>query len=138
MERGWIDVPAIVALDVYEDGRHVGNTAEGRLRLSSGPHALDFVNEELGVRVRTGAAVYPGKVTSVFPALPRGTLAIRAEPWAEVWLDGRHLGETPLVDVPSDLGLHDVVLRHPDLGERRTQVRVAADAPAQVTVDLRE
>jgi hypothetical protein len=138
MERGWIDVPATVALDVYEDGRHLGNTTDGRLRLSSGPHALDFVNEELGVRVRAGAAVYAGKVTSVFPALPRGRLAIRAEPWAEVWLDGRHLGETPLVEVPSDLGLHEVVLRHPDLGERKTQVRVAAHAPAQVSVDLRE
>jgi hypothetical protein len=138
MERGWIDVPATVALDVYENGRHLGNTTDGRLRLSSGPHALDFVNEELGVRVRAGAAVYAGKVTSVFPALPRGRLAIRAEPWAEVWLDGRHLGETPLVEVPSDLGLHEVVLRHPDLGERKTQVRVAAHAPAQVSVDLRE
>jgi hypothetical protein len=62
---GWIDVPAVVALDVYEDGRHLGNTADGRLRLSSGPHALEFVNEELNVRVRVAALVHPGKVTSV-------------------------------------------------------------------------
>jgi hypothetical protein len=62
---GWIDVPAVVALDVYEDGRHLGNTGDGRLLLPAGQHALEFVNEDLGVRVRAAARVQPGKVTSV-------------------------------------------------------------------------
>jgi len=80
VERGWIDVPAAVALDVYEDGRHLGNTTDGRLRLPSGVHALDFVNDELGVRLRTSATVYPGKVTSVTPALPSSTIAVSDAP----------------------------------------------------------
>jgi hypothetical protein len=100
---------------------------------ASAPHMPATGKESARLRP---ASIEP--LTSVFPTLPRGRLAIRAEPWAEVWLDGRHLGETPLVEVAADLGLHEVVLRHPDLGERRTQVRVAADAPAQITVDLRE
>ncbi len=136
---GWIDVPSGLPLDVYENGRKVGTATNTnrRLRLVPGAHSLEFVNEELGVRVRTNADVQPGMVTPVSPALPRGTLAINAEPWAEVWLDGQPLGETPIGEVPSDLGLHEVVFRHPELGERRTQVRVAANAPAHVTVDLR-
>jgi hypothetical protein len=70
VERGWIDVPAVVALDVYEDRLHLGNTASGRLRLPSGIHALEFVNDELGVRVRSSAVVRPGKVTRVILRYP--------------------------------------------------------------------
>jgi len=88
VEGGWIDTPAIVALDVFEGDHRVGNTTDGRLRLPSGMHALDFVNKELGVHVRANATVYPGKVTRVAPALPHGTLAIADAP-ADVTVDLR-------------------------------------------------
>jgi hypothetical protein len=92
---GWIDVPAVVALDVYEDGRLLGNTAEGRLRLPAGQHALEFVNKDIGVRVRAGALVQPGKVTSV-------------------------------------------IVRQPDLAERRVQANLAADGSPPASVALTE
>jgi len=63
VEGGWIDTPAIVALDVFEGDHRLGNTTDGRLRLPSGMHALDFVNEELGVHGTLAIADAPADVT---------------------------------------------------------------------------
>jgi hypothetical protein len=35
------------------------------------------------------------------------------------------------------VGTHDIVFRHPDLGERHQTVVVTATEPARVSVDLR-
>jgi hypothetical protein len=39
------------------------------------------------------------------------------------------------VSVP--IGTHEVIFRHPELGERRSSVNVATGAPTKVSVDLR-
>ena len=67
-------------------------------------------------------------------ALP---VALNATPWAEVWVDGERIGETPLGNVPVPIGAHEIVFRHPDLGERRAYATVAVGGPTRVGVDLR-
>ena len=44
---------------------------------------------------------------------------LNALPWAEVWIDGRRIGETPLANIKIPLGDHEAVFRHPQLSERR-------------------
>jgi hypothetical protein len=68
---------------------------------------------------------------------PKGTVAVNAQPWAEVWIDGERIGETPIGSVALPLGVHEVVFRHPELGERRATTTVTAGAPARLSVDLR-
>ena len=58
-------------------------------------------------------------------------------PWAEVLVDGRVLGETPLANLQLPIGVHQLVFRHPDLGERAQTVTVRLDGPNRVTADLR-
>jgi hypothetical protein len=67
-----------------------------------------------------------------------GTVNINAMPWAEVWLDGRDLGQTPLGNVQIPIGSRELVFRHPDLGERRATVLVTLKEPARISVDLRK
>jgi serine/threonine-protein kinase len=62
---------------------------------------------------------------------------VNATPWAEVWIDGRSLGETPLANVEVPVGEHELVFRHPDLGERRQRVVVRADAVALASATFR-
>jgi len=54
---------------------------------------------------------------------------------AQVWLDGTHLGAAPLVDVPIDLGTHQLVVRHPTAGEERRTI-AATSAPVRVEIDF--
>ena len=57
--------------------------------------------------------------------MPNGTLNINAQPWAAVWLDGNSIGETPLGNLSVVPGEHEIVFRHPELGERRERTMVA-------------
>jgi hypothetical protein len=63
-------------------------------------------------------------------------LSVNAMPWAELWVDGSRVGETPLGNVPVRIGKHEIVLKHPQFGERRLQVLVRADTPARASVDM--
>ena len=60
-----------------------------------------------------------GKVTPIKVEFPKGTIALNAVPWAEVWVDGEKIGETPIGNLSLSLGPHEVVFRHPELGEQR-------------------
>lgn len=74
------------------------------------------------------------------PAEPAATatLRINAIPWADVELDGRSLGTTPLTHVELAPGPHTLVLTNPVLGRSRTErIEVAAGERRDVIVELR-
>ena len=134
---GWVSVVAPVEVEVHEGGRSLGTSQSDRLMLPSGPHTLEIVNQALGYRVTRSVTVVPGKVSPVRLEWPNGTMALNAQPWAEVWVNGKPLGETPIGSVTVPIGIHEVIFRHPELGEQVVRATVTATAPARVTVDLR-
>jgi hypothetical protein len=70
--------------------------------------------------------------------MPKAAVALNAVPWAEAWVDGERIGETPIGSVSLAIGPHEVVFRHPDLGEKRVVTTVTLGTPAKVTVDMRK
>jgi serine/threonine-protein kinase len=64
-------------------------------------------------------------------------MAINAIPWAEVFVDNARVGETPIGNIAVPIGSHEVIFRHPELGERRLSVTVSVGEPMKVGVDLR-
>ena len=48
------------------------------------------------------------------------------------------LGTTPIANVSVPIGTHEIVWRHPELGERRQSVTVTAKAPVRIAMDLRK
>ena len=133
---GWIVVACPIPVEILENGDLVGSSNVARVMMASGSHVLDFVNTDVGYRARRTIDVVAGKTTRVPMELPQGALSVNAMPWAELWVDGSHVGETPLGNVPVRIGRHDIVFKHPQLGERRLQVLVRADTPARVSVDM--
>jgi hypothetical protein len=133
---GWVSVGSPVALSIYEGGRLLGSTIDSdRLMLPAGRHDLEFVNEDLGFRTTRAVDVVPGEVKAI-AVQPQGAVNLNAIPWAEVFIDGQRAGETPLANVSVPLGTHEIVFRHPELGERRVTTTVKAGAPIQVSVDF--
>jgi hypothetical protein len=134
---GWvrIDVPADV--QIFENGRVIGNSDFERIMLPVGRHDLEFVNEPLGYRERRAVQIAPGLTSTIRLELPRGSMAINAIPWAEVLVDGARVGETPIGNITVPIGPHEVLFRHPELGERRLSVTVTTREPLKVGVDLR-
>jgi hypothetical protein len=134
---GWVSVKTPVPMQVFEEGRLVGTTEIDRIMLPVGTHRLEIVSEALGYRSRQEVAIRPGQTSTLRLDLPTGVLALNAQPWAEVWIDGERIGETPIGNLTRTIGPHQVVFRHPDLGEKKATVVVTLKEPARVGVDLR-
>ena len=133
---GWISVTSPAEVQIYEGGRLLGSSRTDRLMVSAGTHELEVVNESLGYRSTRSVIVSAGKVSPVRLDWPNGTMAINAHPWAEVWVDGERVGETPIGSVTVPIGTHEVVFRHPQLGQRVVKATVTANTPARVGIDL--
>lgn len=134
---GWLTVSSPVEADILDNGVLIGRTSTPRLLLPVGRHELDVVNEALAYRVRRTVVIAGGRTATLALEPESGRLNVNAEPWAEVWIDGARVGETPLANVTLPIGFHEVVLRHPQYGERRQTVAVGVGTPARVGVDLR-
>jgi hypothetical protein len=134
---GWVSIVSPIEVQIFEDDRLVGSSRGDRIMMSVGDHSLHIVNEALGYRATRVVPVSPGKVTPVRIEMPKGSLSLNASPWAEVWVNGARAGETPIGNVSLPIGTHDVVFRHPELGEQRHTVTVTLAGPARLSVDMR-
>jgi PEGA domain len=132
---GWVAVFAPVVLDVAVNGRSIGTTEQNRLMLPPGRHELTLTNQELGYKGVQEVEVQPGEVRSL-TVDPRGPVNFNAIPWAEVWLDGQKLGDTPLANMRVPLGTREFVFKHPQFGERKVTASIRADQPAAIGVDF--
>ena len=135
---GWIAVAAPADVQIFENKRLIGSSQSDRLMVSAGRHEIEIVNDTVGYRTTRTVQVAAGKVTPIKVEFPRGTIALNAVPWAEVWVDGEKIGDTPIGNLPLALGPHEIVFRHPELGEQRHAALVTLKAPARLSVDLRK
>jgi hypothetical protein len=135
---GWISVSTPKTVQLFEDGRLLGSSDTERVMVPAGTHQVEIVNESLGYRSTRAVQVSAGKVSSIKIEFPKGMIALNAVPWADVWIDGEKVGETPIGNLPLTIGPHEIIFRHPDLGEQRQLVTVTLTAPTRVSVDMRK
>jgi PEGA domain-containing protein len=132
---GWVDVVAPIVLDVAEGGRSIGTTEQSRMLLPPGRHELTFSNKDLDYTSSQAVDIEPGEIETV-RLDPRGTLNLNASPWAEVWINGKKVGDTPMANLSYPLGTHEIVFKHPQFGERRRTTTLRAGAPVPLSVDM--
>jgi eukaryotic-like serine/threonine-protein kinase len=133
---GMVAFDSPLELRLLEDGHLLGLSNGAPLVLSPGRHRLDLINDALEMKLSRTVTIDAGKTARVAVAAPNGTLNVNATPWAEVSVDGQSIGTTPLGNVPVAVGTHDMVWRHPQLGEKRRTVVVGAQTPVRLTMDM--
>jgi serine/threonine-protein kinase len=134
---GTVEVVSPVSLNVSEGGRPLG-TSGAPIQLSVGRHSLEIGRDDLGYHAAQVVDVQPGRPHRIQPSLPTGVANLNATPWAEVWIDGRKVGETPLGRVQLTIGSHEVQFRHPELGDQTRTLVVTTGSVALVSVDLKK
>lgn len=134
---GWVTVKAPVSVEIREGGRLLGTSDTDRVMMAAGRHDLELVNETLGLRLTRVVQVPAGKVAPISIDLPSGVVNLNASPWAEVWIDGQRVGETPIGNLSVPIGPHEVVFRNPQLGEKRHAISVTLSAPVRLSVDMK-
>jgi hypothetical protein len=138
MAAGWLSVTSPITLQMRERGKIIGTTESERVMLPAGDHEIDFSNDALGFQTQRRLKVSAGKSTAAQIEVPNGTISLNATPWAEVFIDGQRVGETPIGNLSKPIGRHDVLFRHPEFGERRETIVVTVGQTARLGVDLRK
>ena len=128
---GWLSLVSPFVVDIAENGQSIGSSEESRLMLPPGRHRLTFSNRELGFSQSQDVDIEPGGVKSV-TIDPKGNVNLNASPWAEVYLDGAKLGDTPLAGIQVRLGTREFVFKNPQFGEKRITATVRGGKEPQV------
>jgi hypothetical protein len=123
---GGVRIASPIPVQVVEGNRVLGSSANGPVLMSPGVHQLELINSTFGYRTMETVRISAGRVAPLELKPPNGSVSINAQPWAQVFIDGRAVGETPLANLSIPLGEHEVVFRHPQLGERREKAIVQA------------
>jgi hypothetical protein len=134
---GSVSITTPVVVQVFEGQRLIGTSDIEKIMLTSGDHDLELVSESVGFRAARKVRVSANQIATVALDMPKTQVSINALPWAEVVVDGTKIGETPLGNVSMALGPHEIVFRHPQLGERRMTTTVTLKDANRVSMDMR-
>jgi serine/threonine-protein kinase len=130
---GGIRFSSPIELKVLEGDRVLGSTADGPIVAAAGTHELDLINTTFGYKARQTVTIRAGQITSLSVTPPNGRVSINALPWAQVWIDGAQVGETPLANLSVPVGEHEIVFRHPQLGERREKAVIRSGVLTRIS-----
>jgi hypothetical protein len=130
---GLLQVYSRLPMDVYIAGKRIGATGDREIALPPGRHRVEFVSERLNYRGEATINIRSAAFTTHNVTLPMGSLLIETEPGAEIIVEGQPAGVAPVGVVSAPLGTAEVVIRHPERGERREVVEVRHG----VTTELR-
>jgi hypothetical protein len=135
---GWVSVVTPIEVQVFDGNELIGTSTTDRILVLAGRHNLSLVNADLKYRATRTVQVEPGRVAMVRVEPPNGILNVNALPWAEVLVDGRRVGETPIANLAIPIGAHEITLRNPKFPEQKRSVVVSLGGPIRVGVDLRQ
>jgi hypothetical protein len=134
---GGVKITSPIEFQVFENGNLIGSTT-GPIAIMDGPHTFDLVNEPLGYRTRQTVNVKAGQMSAVTVPVPNGRVSINAVPWADVWVDGKPVGQTPIANLSLPIGPHEVVFRHPQFPDQRQTWMVKAEGTTMVSAKFQQ
>jgi eukaryotic-like serine/threonine-protein kinase len=102
----------------------------------STPSPVPAVSPSVASRTahETSVAPVPAPATPAPPV--QGWLLVLMKPWADVTVDGRTLGATPLERIPLSPGSHAVILTHPQYQPLTQRVEIRAGETTTIQLDL--
>ena len=133
---GWLTISGPFEVEVVEHDDVIGTSETSRIMLAAGRHDIMLISRSLGYQEARKIDVTAGKTTALRIDPPKVSVSVNARPWAELVLDGVGIGQTPLANVQITVGTHEMLFRHPQLGERKQTIVVNAKGPNRIAADL--
>ncbi|HEY8210890.1 MAG TPA: protein kinase [Myxococcaceae bacterium] len=137
-EMGIMAFNSTPTMDVWVDGVLRGRTPMSA-KFPPGDHAVVFREDRLGLTRSETVSLSAGDFRRREWRPGKGTVTIRAVPYAEVFVGEKRLGLTPLEPVPLYEGNHQFRFVNKETGRNETQlVAVLPGQDSLVKVDLRQ
>ena len=127
---------APIELQIYEGEKHLGSTV-GPVAILEGTHNVELSNTNVGFVAHEVVSVKPGELTTRTIHLPSGKLSVNAVPWADVWIDGTSVGQTPLANLAVGVGEHQIVFKHPDFSDQQMTALVKVDGVTRLSATMK-
>jgi hypothetical protein len=132
LRTGNIKVASPITLTVLENSRQIGSVPGAELKVTPGKHDIELVNTALGYRLKQSVEIEAGQTVTIHVAPAQGWATIYAVPTAEVSIDGRPVGRTPLGPLPLALGEHTVTFTHSTGATDRQRIKVSSGETIRV------
>jgi hypothetical protein len=133
---GWLSISAPFDVEVVEDADVIGTSGVSRIMLAAGRHSVVLTNRSVGYQETRKIEVTPGRTTVIKVDPPKASVGVNARPWAEVLLDGKSVGQTPIANLLVSVGPHEIVFRNPQFAERKQAIVVTAKGLNRIAVDF--
>jgi hypothetical protein len=133
---GWAVVSSPFDVQVLQDNNIVGSGRSAKIMVPAGKHTFAIVNQTLGYQDTRTVDVAAGRTSTIQVNAPQVVLNVNARPWADVFIDGKSVGQTPIGNLSLAIGTYELAFRHPDFGERRQTVTLTTKGTNRVAVDL--
>ncbi|RME05385.1 MAG: PEGA domain-containing protein [Deltaproteobacteria bacterium] len=109
---------------VFLDGVKLDTTPVLRDNVPAGEHTLRLYNPSAGLDEVIPISIEPGRLNKIAPRF-EGFLTVHLDRPAEVYLDGKRIGSTPIDRFPVVIGAHELKLKFIDLsGEMTLPLRI--------------
>ncbi len=135
---GFLSVTSRIPVEIFDGNRKLGSSDEGHILLAPGQYKVRLVSSQYGFREDAEFTIKAGEISTHAVTLPEGSLHITTEPGSEIFVEGELMGIAPLAAFRVPIGSREVLVRHPDLGERRQAVDIAIGKPVELGVIFKE
>lgn len=129
---GTIQISSPINLKVFEHSRQLGSVPGEDLKVTPGRHEIELVNLPFAYRLTQSIEVEAGQTVSIHVAPAHGWVTVYAVPTADVSIDGKSVGRTPLGPLPLALGEHTVTFTHPTGATDRQRIMVKSGETIRV------
>lgn len=124
-----------VVVKVFDGKDELGSTPL-ELTRPAGTYTLHLVNKSVGLDQSVTLTVGVGDVVEL-PELAKGVLVVKAEPWAEVKVDGKSYGQTPVTVRGLYEGVHVVTANNLNLHEmKRAEAKIKGGETKTLSFDF--
>lgn len=127
-----------IPVKIYIDNKFYGYNPLNNIILISGFHDLRLVNEEYMVDdkrqiyIESGASLEQELTLGHF-----GTISINAIPWAEVYIDEKYIGQTPIANLRLTVGTHEIRFINPKYPVKRRNVEIMEGVNTNISVQMK-
>jgi len=127
-----------IPVKIYIDEKFYGYSPLNGIVLVSGFHDIRLVNEEYLVNEKRQIYIDVGKPLEEELTLGRfGTVNINAIPWAEVYIDEKYVGQTPIANLRLPVGTHEVKFINPKFPIKRRNIEIIEGSNTNISVELK-
>jgi len=133
-KKGFLSLTTKPPSTVFWGKRKLGKGTLSRVKLPAGKIKLKIVGPH-GVFKTVDIIIKRGKHITRQVTFGQGSLRIVVQPWADVWIDGKKRGQTPMRAIKLLEGVHQVSLINSSLGkkvERRVKIKPGRESKIQL------